>query len=332
MSSFYGGRPGPGFVIKKTFINKEEMDTAFSKGYAYTEVKYGEYALIDTTNVNSVNYSQEHGDIYQRTLEGAKFIGNVRGFQGTLIRWCGKYESSVTYYNNNKYIDAVYYEDSAYIRDGAETAIGQIPSVSSSYWTPISLSAYEVWKQTVSLSSETKTDFIQYLTAYGVWLRQDGNAGKTEADFIKDISAYGEWLRAGNSGDTNAFFTYLSAYGTWSRAQASAVTESDFFEYLNAYQTWARLNNKTIDETSQAEFFDYISAYGIWSRDQAAGTPIKKSDFYTAITGPTGPQGVMGPTGATGPTGSVGPTGAAPISITLIDGTTDSYNLKFMSE
>jgi len=49
MYSFYGGREGGTWELKKTFTSVEAMVEAFSGGGGYTDVKYNEYVLIAPT-------------------------------------------------------------------------------------------------------------------------------------------------------------------------------------------------------------------------------------------------------------------------------------------
>lgn len=82
MYSFYGGRPGNSFVITKTYSNKEEMLSDFSKG-DNCQVHYDEYVLIN----NSDRLNKQHGNIYRRAYgtdatTAAVFIGNIAGPPG----------------------------------------------------------------------------------------------------------------------------------------------------------------------------------------------------------------------------------------------------------
>lgn len=47
MYSFYGGREGFSFTIKKTFDSISDMVTSFRRGDSYTDVKYNEYVIIN---------------------------------------------------------------------------------------------------------------------------------------------------------------------------------------------------------------------------------------------------------------------------------------------
>lgn len=47
MYSFYGGREGFSFTIKKTFDSISDMVASFRQGDSYTEVKYNEYVIIN---------------------------------------------------------------------------------------------------------------------------------------------------------------------------------------------------------------------------------------------------------------------------------------------
>jgi hypothetical protein len=86
MDSFYGGRPGAPFVIKKVFKSVEEMKAKFKTGPEYKVVWYGEYCLINTPNRNH----RDNGKLYQRGFDyleddkTAICIGQLVGSQGGL--------------------------------------------------------------------------------------------------------------------------------------------------------------------------------------------------------------------------------------------------------
>lgn len=93
MESFYGGRQGASFVIKKSFKYKNKQDPAYIKDSStreesdlfpdlmeenlsdpnYKEVWYNEYCIIDTTNKNN----PRNGEVYRRTLQTQDGKGNV---------------------------------------------------------------------------------------------------------------------------------------------------------------------------------------------------------------------------------------------------------------
>lgn len=105
MESFYGGRQGAPFVIKKRFKYTDKMDPAYIadyKKYGFVsnddvmaeyvkdpqnqDLWYNEYCIIDTTNKNNPN----NGKIYRRTIaieadqaagnfECAEYIGQIVG-------------------------------------------------------------------------------------------------------------------------------------------------------------------------------------------------------------------------------------------------------------
>ena len=94
MDSFYSGRPGAAFVLKKRFRSVKDMVDSFKLGPSYTEVWYDEYCLIDTYNKND----RDNGKIYQRgpnyseqvTMDGkrclggagARYVGRIVGPRG----------------------------------------------------------------------------------------------------------------------------------------------------------------------------------------------------------------------------------------------------------
>ena len=76
--SFYGGRPGQSMVIVKYFPSIAKMNEAFDGGDSYTEVGYGECVLINTKNPRNL----EHGKLYKRGLQGAEYLGTIKGPAG----------------------------------------------------------------------------------------------------------------------------------------------------------------------------------------------------------------------------------------------------------
>ena len=80
-NSFYGGKRGASFVIVKSFKTIEEMINNFSKGGAYTTVKYDEYVIIDTVNKNDPDNGKVYrrGYDYNNDIGGAIYIGQIVG-------------------------------------------------------------------------------------------------------------------------------------------------------------------------------------------------------------------------------------------------------------
>lgn len=81
MNSFYGGKQGASFIIKKSFDTYASMVEAFELGPDYTEVLYDEYVIIAT--------GDEKGSVYRRGYDinnegGAEFICNLAGPAGGL--------------------------------------------------------------------------------------------------------------------------------------------------------------------------------------------------------------------------------------------------------
>lgn len=96
MNSFYGGKPGAPFVIKKAFTTVEEMKAAFAQGPAYKEVWYDEYCIISSLN----NNSGDSGKVFRRGYDyssencGAEFVCRITGPEGG-IPWM--YMSDIEY-------------------------------------------------------------------------------------------------------------------------------------------------------------------------------------------------------------------------------------------
>ena len=130
MESFYGGKQGASFIIKKTFNSVLEMNAAFNKKDAYKDVAYGEYVMIENTDF----IDDTRGNVYKRGYDGAEYIGNFRGPQGTPIVFRGTYQSYTAYYKNLRQIDTVHYKGNTYIRIGNAAEIRDINPDNTAYW------------------------------------------------------------------------------------------------------------------------------------------------------------------------------------------------------
>lgn len=78
MESFYSGRSGAPFILKRVFATIEDMNSFFDRGAeTLSEVNYGEYVMIDagTEDVDS-------GKVYKRMFGGAEYLGQIKGSQG----------------------------------------------------------------------------------------------------------------------------------------------------------------------------------------------------------------------------------------------------------
>ena len=130
MESFYGGKQGASFIIKKNFTSVSEMNTAFNQKDVYKDVAYGEYVMIENTDM----LDNTRGNVYKRGYNGAEYVGNFRGPQGTPIQFQGTYQASKTYYKNLKQIDTVYYNGNTYIRVGTNPSVQGIIPTNQAYW------------------------------------------------------------------------------------------------------------------------------------------------------------------------------------------------------
>lgn len=103
-NSFYGGRQGRSFVIKKNFATVQQMCTNFALGGDYTQVKYDQYVLINTINKNNpdngklfrrgydynggrqlITYVDSNNGPIQQSIDsgGAIYIGTIVGPSGS---------------------------------------------------------------------------------------------------------------------------------------------------------------------------------------------------------------------------------------------------------
>lgn len=130
MESFYGGKQGASFIIKKTFTSVSAMNTAFNQGSSYKDVAYGEYVMIENTDMLDAT----RGNVYKRGYNGAEYVGNFRGPQGTPIQFQGTYQANQTYYKNLKQIDTVYYNGNTYIRVGTNPSVKGVVPTNETHW------------------------------------------------------------------------------------------------------------------------------------------------------------------------------------------------------
>lgn len=106
MDSFYGGKQGVSFVIKKSFKSIDEMVADFKNNNKEDTVWFGEYCLIDTVNKND----KDNGKIFRRgigsstsaALGGAEFIGQIVGpSSGTPLFQFGTLDNVINHNGEN---------------------------------------------------------------------------------------------------------------------------------------------------------------------------------------------------------------------------------------
>lgn len=66
--SFYGGKEGISFLIKKSYQSIQEMYDCFSQGMSYNEVGFGEFVIISTRNKADF----ENGSVYRRGFDSGQ--------------------------------------------------------------------------------------------------------------------------------------------------------------------------------------------------------------------------------------------------------------------
>lgn len=69
MNSFYGGREGAPFIIRKSYIDVPTMIEDFGRGLSNSEVRFGEFVIINTEDKNH----PDNGKIFRRNFMG----GNI---------------------------------------------------------------------------------------------------------------------------------------------------------------------------------------------------------------------------------------------------------------
>lgn len=81
---FYGGIQGTPFVMKKNFASIQDMIDTFKQGDAYTDVKYGEYVIIDTADKGNDDNGKiyRRGNTYADQTGGAQYICQIKGAGG----------------------------------------------------------------------------------------------------------------------------------------------------------------------------------------------------------------------------------------------------------
>ena len=76
-NSFYGGRDGKSFVIKKAFATIPKMVEAFAQGSSYADVKWGEYVIINTTSKNH----PDNGKLFRRGMDYGDTNRNIEYYE-----------------------------------------------------------------------------------------------------------------------------------------------------------------------------------------------------------------------------------------------------------
>ena len=84
MDSFYGGKYGASYIIKKYYESVAAMTADFSQGALYKDVAYDEYVLINTVNKNDADNGKVFRRGYDHTnqLGGAVYVGTIVGPSG----------------------------------------------------------------------------------------------------------------------------------------------------------------------------------------------------------------------------------------------------------
>lgn len=82
--SFYGGRQGASFILRKSFSSVTEMVNAFRQGDSYEDVAFDEYVIISTNDLGN----EDNGKIYRRGYDytndmgGAEYLCQIKGAGG----------------------------------------------------------------------------------------------------------------------------------------------------------------------------------------------------------------------------------------------------------
>lgn len=81
MNYTYYGNAGIGFNLVQEFDTQQNMIKAFSSGYNYTDVKYGEYVIIGAKDSEHAGKIYRRGYDFQNGLGGAIYITNILSSQ-----------------------------------------------------------------------------------------------------------------------------------------------------------------------------------------------------------------------------------------------------------
>lgn len=106
-SSFYGGRKGSSFIIKKSYPDIPTMVSDFSQGSSFTEVNFDEYVLINTVNKKH----PDNGKLFRR---GYDFNGNrkIEAYRAYAYNEStGEYSDEIINGTDEQYRDAHYEPD-----------------------------------------------------------------------------------------------------------------------------------------------------------------------------------------------------------------------------
>jgi len=71
--SFYGGRQGASFILRKSFSSVIEMVNAFRQGESYEDVAFDEYVIISTNDLGN----EDNGKIYRRGYDYTNDMGGA---------------------------------------------------------------------------------------------------------------------------------------------------------------------------------------------------------------------------------------------------------------
>lgn len=121
--SFYGGRRGASFVIKKSYPDIPSMIQDFDQGYSFTDVSFEEYVIID----NPYRVHKDNGKIFRR---GYNFDNDTRSILCTVAR--DGEEGSIVFNQSKAFYcgDTVYYHQENYSSTkgglGGAEYVGQI--------------------------------------------------------------------------------------------------------------------------------------------------------------------------------------------------------------
>lgn len=288
MESFYGGKQGASFIIKKTFTSVSAMNTAFNQKDVYKDVAYGEYVMIENTDM----LDDTRGNVYKRGYNGAEYVGNFRGPQGTPIQFQGTYQDNQTYYKNLKQIDTVYYNGNTYIRVGTNPSVKGVVPTNETHWA--------LFAARGAVGPVGPTGITGAIGPTG----KTGAVGPTGA-----TGPVGPTGAQGNVGPTGAI-------GPVGPTGAASTIPGPTGAQGPVGPTGSQGPASTIPGPTGP------------TGPAGSGSVGPTGPTGPRGIGPTGPQGLRGVTGPTGPKGDTGAAGTSWISNVVYDGTTGTYTLE----
>lgn len=251
MNSFYGGREGAPFIIRKSYKDVPAMIDDFGKGLNNTEVKFGEFIIINTDDKNH----PDNGKIFRRNFMG----GNIE------------------YYNAGKDEKGNYIKTAEVKNGNGAELIGTVvgPAGAAPHFQPVPFTTEELkfneqgepeLDEEGNQIKEEKTYTLEALmekySAYdttsgsGSFEIPKGNLipGKNGDVFKDDITWTSYSVRTPNADDTTAFIDFQMPYDV---IEFDASTVNAYYHRDNETADFENLNlvDRHIDDKGEHPFY-----------------------------------------------------------------------------